>query len=35
MSRKVLFYNRYGVDEYYIYDPDKKELTGLERVQGE
>ncbi|MDS3860005.1 Uma2 family endonuclease [Thermosynechococcaceae cyanobacterium BACA0444] len=35
MSRKLLFYNRYGVDEYYIYDPDKNELTGLERQQGE
>jgi len=35
MSRKLLFYNRYGVEEYYIYDPDKNELTGLERQQGE
>jgi len=31
MTRKALFYQRYGVEEYYIYDPDKNELTGLER----
>jgi Uma2 family endonuclease len=35
MSRKLLFYNHYGVEEYYIYDPDSNELTGLERRQGE
>jgi Uma2 family endonuclease len=35
MSRKLLFYNRYGVEEYYIYDPDSNELTGLERLMGE
>ena len=31
MAKKLLFYQRYGVEEYYIYDPDKNELTGLER----
>lgn len=31
MTQKVLFYQRYGVEEYYIYDPDNNELTGLER----
>ncbi|BFM39398.1 Uma2 family endonuclease [Synechocystis sp. LKSZ1] len=35
MSRKLLFYNHYGVEEYYIYDPDNNELTGLIRVDGE
>ncbi|MFM7441320.1 MAG: Uma2 family endonuclease [Snowella sp.] len=35
MSRKLLFYNHYGVEEYYIYDPDSNELTGLERRVGE
>ena len=35
MSRKLLFYNHYGVEEYYIYDPDSNELTGLERLEGE
>jgi Uma2 family endonuclease len=28
MVRKFRFYDRYGVEEYYIYDPDNKELTG-------
>jgi hypothetical protein len=31
MFEKLLFYQRYGVREYYIYDPDKIELTGLLR----
>ena len=31
MLKKTLFYQRYGVEEYYIYDPDKNELTGLVR----
>jgi Uma2 family endonuclease len=31
MLRKLGFYDRYGVEEYYIYDPDKLELTGLLR----
>jgi Uma2 family endonuclease len=31
MLRKLDFYRRYGVEEYYIYDPDKVELTGLLR----
>jgi Uma2 family endonuclease len=31
MSRKLLFYERYDVEEYYIYDPDKNELSGLMR----
>ena len=35
MSRKLLFYNHYGVEEYYIYDPDHNELTGLIRTEGE
>ncbi|MBE9136319.1 Uma2 family endonuclease [Nodosilinea sp. LEGE 07088] len=33
MLRKLGFYDRYGVDEYYIYDPDKLELTGLQRSE--
>jgi Uma2 family endonuclease len=28
MNRKQQFYERYGVEEYYIYDPDKNDLTG-------
>lgn len=31
MLRKLSFYERYGVEEYYLYDPDKLELTGLQR----
>jgi len=40
MNRKQLFYDRYGVEEYYIYDPDRNDLTGwirqndrLERIE--
>lgn len=28
MSKKLLFYDRYQVEEYYIYDPEKNELSG-------
>ncbi|MBD6616356.1 hypothetical protein FNW02_11025 [Komarekiella sp. 'clone 1'] len=28
MDKKLLFYDRYGVEEYYIYDPDKNNLRG-------
>jgi len=34
MTRKLQFYERYGVEEYYIYDPDDNELEGLERLEG-
>lgn len=34
MIQKSLFYNHYGVEEYYIYNPDTNELTGLERREG-
>lgn len=27
MTQKFHFYDRYGVEEYYIYDPDKVDLT--------
>lgn len=33
MANKLLFYQRYGVEEYYIYDPDKNELTGFVRSE--
>src|SRR5436305_7914457 len=32
MLRKFRFYEHYGVEEYYIYDPDDVELTGWRRV---
>jgi Uma2 family endonuclease len=28
MERKLLFYDRYGVSEYYIYNPNNNQLTG-------
>jgi Uma2 family endonuclease len=31
MARKLLFYERFGVEEYYIYDPDRHRLTGYQR----
>ncbi|XZN89603.1 MAG: Uma2 family endonuclease [Microcoleus sp.] len=31
MGEKLLFYQRYGVQEYYIYDPDNIELSGFVR----
>jgi Uma2 family endonuclease len=34
MIRKLQFYDRYGVEEYYIYDPDGNELEGMQRVDG-
>jgi Uma2 family endonuclease len=34
MLRKFRFYERYGVEEYYLYDPDSSELSGWQR-QGE
>jgi hypothetical protein len=34
MTRKFRFYERHGVEEYYLYDPDTEELSGWQR-QGE
>jgi Uma2 family endonuclease len=34
MSRKLLFYDRFGVEEYYLYDPDRNELSGWLRREG-
>jgi len=33
MTKKLLVYQQYGVEEYYIYDPDEVELTGLIRSE--
>jgi Uma2 family endonuclease len=33
LDRKLLFYDRYGVEEYYLYDPDKNDLSGWLRTQ--
>ncbi len=32
-AKKLQFYNRYGVEEYYIYDPDDGELIGWLRTE--
>lgn len=34
MNRELLFYHSYGVEEYYLYDPDRNELSGWQRVEG-
>lgn len=33
MLKKFQFYNRHGVEEYYIYDPDQNELFGWLRLR--
>ena len=32
MAKKEQFYDRYGVEEYYLYNPDRNDLTGFHRV---
>jgi Uma2 family endonuclease len=34
MTKKLQFYDRYGVEEYYIYNPDRNDLHGLCRSDG-
>ena len=34
MQRKLSLYDRYGVNEYYIYDPDRIDFAGWMRVDG-
>jgi len=34
INRKLLFYDRYGVEEYYLYDPDKFTFCGWLRREG-
>ncbi len=34
MITKFQFYDRYGVEEYYVYDPDKIDLAGWQRQDG-
>jgi Uma2 family endonuclease len=34
MTAKFEFYDRYGVEEYYIYDPDRVDFTGWLRQSG-
>ncbi len=35
IAKKQQFYARYGVEEYYLYDPDRNDLTGFHRVNGQ
>lgn len=34
MARKLRFYDRFGVEEYYLFDPDKGDLNGWIRREG-
>lgn len=34
MNKKLLFYNEYNVEEYYLYDPKKNNLDGWLRTEG-
>ncbi|MEA5420372.1 Uma2 family endonuclease [Spirulina sp. CCNP1310] len=34
MLKKQQFYDRHGVEEYYIYNPDGHDLAGLQRIDG-
>jgi Uma2 family endonuclease len=33
MALKLQFYNRFGVEEYYLYDPDNNDMTGWQRSE--
>ncbi|NJO42463.1 MAG: Uma2 family endonuclease [Cyanobacteria bacterium CRU_2_1] len=35
MAKKLQFYRRWGVEEYYVYDPDDNELIGWARSNGD
>jgi Uma2 family endonuclease len=34
MNKKLSFYQRHKVEEYYLYDPQRNELEGWQRVEG-
>ncbi len=34
MNKKLSFYQRHGVEEYYLYDPERNELQGWQRIDG-
>jgi len=34
MNKKLSFYQRHGVEEYYLYDPQINELEGWQRIEG-
>ncbi len=35
MAKKLKFYERYGIEEYYLYDPSCIDLTGWQRIGNE
>jgi Uma2 family endonuclease len=35
MNKKLRVYNRYGVEEYYLYDPEKNDLSGWLRSEAD
>ncbi|MEG4938842.1 Uma2 family endonuclease [Microcoleus sp. F4-D5] len=35
MNKKLSFYQRHGVEEYYLYDPETNELQGWQRIEGD
>jgi Uma2 family endonuclease len=35
MNKKLSFYQRHGVEEYYLYDPERNELEGWQRIDGD
>jgi Uma2 family endonuclease len=35
MAKKLQFYHRFGVSEYYLYDPERNDLTGWQRQNSE
>jgi Uma2 family endonuclease len=34
MNKQQVFYDRHGVEEYYLYDPDRNDFSGWMRSQG-
>ncbi|WP_299755593.1 Uma2 family endonuclease [uncultured Chloroflexus sp.] len=34
MAAKLEFYDMYGVEEYYLYDPDTGDMSGWQRIDG-
>ncbi len=35
MAAKLQFYQQYGVEEYYLYDPEKVDFAGWQRIEGQ
>jgi hypothetical protein len=33
MNQKLEFYETYGVEEYYLYDPERQDLSGWQQLQ--